>query len=212
MESSIWVYLLGLLAQALFSARVLVQWFKSEKTGKVENPTLFWVLSLAASLIFFAYGSLRKDFPLMLGQILGFYVYIWNLGAKDVWRRFGGWRFPLVTLISLVPAAAFCGLSLSWESISQTLFSNEGIPLWLMVFGSAGQVIFSTRFLYQFIFSSRHGESVLPLGFWLISLIGSVLILTYGIIRLDPVVILAQCFGLASYIRNLVIWKRSSRS
>lgn len=212
MESSIWIYLMGLVAQALFSARVIVQWFKSEKSGKVENPALFWVLSLTASLIFFIYGALRKDFPLMAGQVIGFYVYIWNLGAKGVWRKLGGWRYPLVILIALVPAAAFLAISGSWESISGTLFSNEGIPLWLMVFGLVGQVIFSFRFLYQFIYSSRRGESTLPPGFWIISLAGSSLILAYGIIRLDPVVILAQSFGLASYIRNLMIWRKSSRA
>ena len=53
---NLWIYALGLTAQGLFSARMLVQWLRSEKERKVVNPTLFWALSLAASLLFFLYG------------------------------------------------------------------------------------------------------------------------------------------------------------
>ena len=58
---NLWIYVLGLLAQGLFSARMLVQWIRSEKAHTVVNPTLFWVLSLAGSLLFFLYGWLRQD-------------------------------------------------------------------------------------------------------------------------------------------------------
>ena len=51
----------------------------------------------------------------------------------------------------------------------------------------------------------RHHESLFPAGFWIISLIGSSLILIYGIIRIDPVLILGQSFGLMAYGRNLYI-------
>ena len=43
---NLWIYALGLVAQGLFSARMLVQWIRSEKAHTVVNPTLFWVLSL----------------------------------------------------------------------------------------------------------------------------------------------------------------------
>lgn len=205
------IYGIGLLAQALFSARVLVQWIKSEKAGKVVSPTLFWVLSLTASLLFFIYGWLREDFALMLGQFIGYYVYIWNLSAKGVWKVLGGFRWPIEAVLLLIPPLAAGALFGENGDVLSTLFRNEGIPLWLLLFGSAGQLIFSLRFLYQFFYSSRRGESVLPYGFWLISTAGSILILSYGIIRLDPVVILAQSFGLCSYIRNLVIWKKEHR-
>ncbi|MBQ0122301.1 MAG: lipid-A-disaccharide synthase N-terminal domain-containing protein [Bacteroidales bacterium] len=205
------IYCLGLLAQALFSARILVQWIKSEKAGKVVSPTLFWVLSLVASLLFFIYGWLREDFSLMLGQFIGYYVYIWNLSAKGVWKPMGNPGKVLAAVLLLLPGVAAVSICGNPEAFS-TLFRNEGIPLWLLIFGSAGQIIFSLRFLYQFIYSSRRGESVLPFGFWIISTTGALLILTYGIIRLDPVVILAQSFGLCSYIRNLTIWKKEHRA
>lgn len=206
---NLWLFALGLAAQGLFSARMLVQWIRSEKERKVVNPTLFWILSLAASLLFFLYGWLREDFALMLGQVIGYYVYIWNLQAKGVWGRLGGWRRPLLILLAAVPVAALLRLVLDGPDVIATLFHNDAIPRWLLVFGSAGQVVFSLRFLYQAVYSARRGESLLPAGFWAISLLGAVIILTYGILRRDPVVILAQSFGLVTYIRNLMLLRKT---
>lgn len=206
---NLWIFALGLAAQGLFSARMLVQWLRSEKERKVVNPTLFWILSLAASLLFFLYGWLREDFALMLGQVIGYYVYIWNLQAKGVWGKLGGWRRPLLILLAAVPVAALLRLVLDGPAVVATLFHNDAIPRWLLVFGSAGQVIFSLRFLYQAVYSARRGESLLPAGFWAISLLGAVIILTYGILRRDPVVILAQSFGLVTYIRNLMLLRKT---
>ena len=200
-----WIYALGLLAQGLFSARMLVQWIGSERAHKVVNPTLFWVLSLVASLLFFLYGWLRADFALMLGQIISYLAYVWNLGAKGVWQTLGRWRWPVIVLLLAIPAVVAARVALNWDSVSQTLFHNDAIPRWLLVFGIVGQIIFSLRFVYQTLYSARRGESVLPVGFWIISTLGAVLILIYGIIRHDPVVILAQSFGLITYIRNLML-------
>lgn len=206
---SFWIFALGLVAQGLFSARTLVQWVLSEKARKVVNPTIFWILSLLASLLFFLYGWLREDFALMLGQVIGFYVYIWNLGAKGVWGRLGRWRWLVILILAAVPVAALAGMFANWPAVSATLFHNDAIPRWLLIFGSAGQLIFSLRFLYQALYSARRGESLLPAGFWLISTVGAVIILTYGILRHDPVVILAQSFGLVTYIRNLMLFGKN---
>lgn len=210
MESSWTVYLLGLVAQGLFSARMLVQWIASEKAGKVVSPTLFWILSLIASYIFFIYGWLREDFSLMLGQIIGYCAYIWNIGAKGVWRQIPeAPRITLKTLLVATPILCIGLLLRNPASVAASLFKNEALPMWMIIFGSTGQVIFSFRFLYQAVYSSKRGESILPKGFWLISLAGSIIIFTYGAMRLDPVVLLAQAFGIFTYTRNLIIWKKS---
>lgn len=205
----LWIYALGLAAQGLFSARMLVQWLLSEKQRKVVNPTLFWVISLAASLLFFLYGWLRRDFALMLGQVIGYYAYIWNLGAKGIWGRLGRWRILLVLLLLAVPVVAIGAMAADGHSVTDALFHNEDISRRLLIFGSAGQILFSLRFLYQAVYSARRGASLLPAGFWGISILGSAIILAYGILRRDPVVMLAQSFGLVTYIRNLILWKKS---
>ncbi|MBO4263865.1 MAG: lipid-A-disaccharide synthase N-terminal domain-containing protein [Bacteroidales bacterium] len=207
---NLWLYALGLLAQGLFAARMLVQWIRSEKARRVVNPTVFWLISLVASLLFFLYGWLRADFALMLGQVIGYLSYIWNLGAKGIWEKLGRWHIPVVILLLAVPIAVAVRMSMNWEAVTTALFRNEGIPIWMVVFGSVGQVVFASRFIYQTLYSARRGESMLPLGFWLISTAGTLLILVYGILRRDPVVILSQCCGLVTYLRNLILLRRSN--
>lgn len=72
--------------------------------------------------------------------------------------------------------------------------------------------MFTLRFVYQFIFSHRRHVSVLPRGFWIISLAGSGMIITYGIIRLDAVLIIGQAFGFVTYIRNLILGSGKTQS
>ncbi|MBQ1637115.1 MAG: lipid-A-disaccharide synthase N-terminal domain-containing protein [Bacteroidales bacterium] len=209
MSTSPWIFALGFFAQGLFAARMLVQWLLSEKAGKVINPTVFWVLSLIASLLFFIYGWLRQDFALMLGQVIGYCAYVWNLDAKGVWRPLGAWRPVATSLLLAVPAAAIGIVAAHWPEVREILFHNDAIPRWLLILGVVGQTIFSLRFLYQLFYSASRRESLLPTGFWIISLTGAILILTYGILRRDPVLILAQSFGLVTYIRNLMLIRRN---
>lgn len=208
----LWIFALGLLAQTLFGARTLVQWILSEKQRRVISPTVFWVLSLIASLLFFVYGWLRQDFALMVGQVIGYYAYIWNLHLKGTWHSLGSWRYPVIAALALVPVAAMGGMASDWPAVSATLFHNEAIPRALLVFGTVGQILFSLRFLYQAIYSTRRQASLLPAGFWIISLTGASMILVYGIFREDPVLILSQVLGLVTYTRNLMIWNRSHKA
>jgi lipid-A-disaccharide synthase-like uncharacterized protein len=90
----------------------------------------------------------------------------------------------------------------------ENFLSHPNIPLWLLIFGSMGQIIFTLRFVYQWIYSMRRNESLLPLGFWLISLIGSGIIVIYGMIRLDPILILGQSVGFIAYTRNIILYRK----
>ena len=199
------IFALGFLAQGLFSARMIVQWAISEKHKKVTSPTIYWVLSLIASLLFFIYGWLRQDFAIMLGQVISYYIYMWNLRAKGIWSSMGRIvRYPLLSVLMLLPVAGICFMVFH-ESAVDRLFLNEGIPLWLIVFGSIGQIIFTFRFIYQYLYSRKRGESLLPAGFWIISLAGSAVIVAYAIIRHDWVLIIGQSVGFFTYSRNLYL-------
>ena len=85
------VTLIGFLAQGLFSARMLVQWILSERARRVLSPTLFWVLSVIASILLCLYGWLRSDFAIILGQIFSYYIYLWNLRIKGAMVRVPVW-------------------------------------------------------------------------------------------------------------------------
>lgn len=196
------IFTLGFIAQIFFSLRTLFQWWKSEKSHKVESPSAYWVLSVAGAYIMFVYGVLRDDFSIVLGQFISYYVYLWNLGAKGVWKHLSIFIRGVLLATPLVAA----GLLLeNADELVRNFFQNDNIPFWLVVFGSAGQIIFTLRFVYQYIYSSRRHCSALPTGFWAISLLGSGVIIAYGIFRLDPVLVLGQSFGFVAYIRNLMI-------
>jgi lipid-A-disaccharide synthase-like uncharacterized protein len=79
--------------------------------------------------------------------------------------------------------------------------------LWLAV-GFAGQLLFTSRFLVQWIASERRRQSIVPTAFWWLSLGGSALLLAYALWRRDPVFILGQAFGFVVYTRNLVLIAR----
>ncbi len=75
---------------------------------------------------------------------------------------------------------------------------------WLYV-GFAGQTLFALRFLVQWVVSERKGESVIPIYFWYLSLLGGLILLAYAIFRRDPVFILGQSAGFFVYTRNLML-------
>lgn len=203
MESNNWYFVLGFLAQGLFSARMLVQWVLSEKEKKVVSPTIYWQLSLLASFLFSIYGWLRGDFAIILGQIFSYYIYIWNLNNKNHWKNMH--ILARITII-FTPIIALGFVLYNSEQSVERLFGN--IPLGLLLIGSAGQIIFTFRFIYQWWYSKSRGESLLPAGFWILSIIGSLITISYGIFRKDPVLIIGQGAGFITYARNLWLAKK----
>lgn len=81
----------------------------------------------------------------------------------------------------------------------------------MLVVGFTGQLLFTSRFLIQWLASERAKASVMPVIFWWISIGGGVMLLIYSIWRQDPVFILGQSFGLVVYFRNLVLIAKSRR-
>jgi lipid-A-disaccharide synthase-like uncharacterized protein len=81
----------------------------------------------------------------------------------------------------------------------------------LMLFGFAGQAFFSARFIVQWIVSEAKKKSVIPIAFWYLSLLGGLFLLTYAVLRHDPVFIVGQAAGLIVYVRNLILIYRQRR-
>ncbi|NOU59885.1 lipid-A-disaccharide synthase N-terminal domain-containing protein [Marinifilum caeruleilacunae] len=204
---SVLLYSVGFLAQALFSARLLVQWIKSEKAGKSLSPAIFWQLSILASWLLFLYGLLRNDFAIILGQMIAYTIYIRNLQLQNRWKA-----LPFITRILALatPVIAIASILQNWDMNYALLFKNEEIPFLLLLWGVAGQIIFTFRFVYQWIYSEHKGKSCLPLGFWLISMIGSCMILSYAIYRTDPVLFIGQGFGMIVYARNIILIRKNN--
>lgn len=199
------LYAIGLTAQLFFGARTLFQWVMSERARKSLSPSIYWILSMVASWLFFIYGWMREDFAIILGQVVSYYIYIWNLDSKGIWRKI---PVELRVLLAGTPPAAIVLASGDAATFITTFLQNESVPIWLLIFGTAGQLIFTLRFVYQLIYSYRKRESLLPLGFWIISVSGSAVIIAYGIIRRDPILLLGQVPGIITYLRNIALHKK----
>ena len=119
------VFGVGMVGQVLFAARMFVQWFHSEKAGRPLSPVLFWQLSLLGRIVFFAYGLLRKDFAIVLGQLLTYFIYIRNLHLKRQWLTVT----PLFRwVVYLVPVASLAYLLSSAPGNLADILGNAAIP------------------------------------------------------------------------------------
>ena len=81
---------------------------------------------------------------------------------------------------------------------------------WLII-GFTGQALFTARFLVQWIVSERKRDSVVPVAFWWLSLLGGLTLLSYASYRQDPVIIVGQGMGLVVYARNLMLVGKAKR-
>ena len=89
--------------------------------------------------------------------------------------------------------------------------SLSNIEIIFLLIGFVGQGLFASRFIVQWIYSEKKGESYIPLVFWYLSIFGGMGLLTYAIFRKDPVIIVGQLFGIFIYLRNLIlIYKKSN--
>lgn len=193
---------LGFLAQILFFMRTIAQWFKSEQEGEVISPVIYWQLSLLGSVLMLTYGILRNDFAIVVGQFVVYLVYIRNLQLKNAWKNMH-WIFRGLAVV--IPLGYLGWLIFGDTHNFSSILKNKDVSLFLMIWGTAGQIIFTSRFIYQWIYSENRKDSLLPLGFWIISTAGSLMIFIYSIPRMDPVLFAAHSLGFFIYARNILL-------
>ena len=167
---------------------------------------MFWYLSLAGALIFMLYGMVREDPVIIGGQFLSYFIYTRNLQLK------GAWTFPtlikavLLALPFLVTTMYFLNTDRSGAFILD-VFTNP-----VMLIGSVGQLALNLRFVYQWYYSEKRQSSILPVGFWQISVWASVLVIIYSLFHpvhnIDVVLLISQTMGIVVYARNLWIYKK----
>ena len=96
-----------------------------------------------------------------------------------------------------------------WLTFDNKLLGIEW-HFWKAV-GWIGNVVFFSRFFVQWWVTEKNKQVLVPNAFWWLSLIGSLLLLAYGLHRRDSVFIFAYAFTWIPYIRNLVISYRTAR-
>ncbi len=74
-----WWVLLGVVAQALFTMRFVVQWVASERVKRSVVPMTFWWFSIGGGTLLLIYALYRRDPVFIIGQGFGLFVYLRNL-------------------------------------------------------------------------------------------------------------------------------------
>ena len=85
------------------------------------------------------------------------------------------------------------------------------ILIYWQIVGFVGQGVFTARFLVQWLASEKQRDSVVPVAFWWLSILGGMNLLIYAIHRKDPVFIVGQSLGMVVYIRNLMLVGKKKR-
>lgn len=201
MDSPFWVYLIGLAGMGVYGLRILIQWYMSEKSHRVESPGIYWILSSAGAILLYIYGWLRKDFSILFGESIGYYIYMWNISILGLYKKVP--KF-LIVLQALFPVVIIGLIVKDFPQFNAQFLENSQVPPWLLLYGVLGQFVYEIRSLYQLIYSVKRQESILPLGHWILAVIGSLMIISYGIIRHDWVLVIGQ-FSIVFSIRNLMI-------
>lgn len=202
MDSPLWVYVLGLVGMAVYGSRILIQWYISEKSKQVESPGIYWVLSSLGAILLYVYGWLRKDFSILFGESVSYYIYMWNISIMGLYKN-----VPkiVVWLQGLFPVVILALIVRDFPAFTANFLTSDEVPLGLLLFGVAGQFTYEIRSVYQLVYSYRRKESILPLGHWVLAVVGSVMIITYGVIRHDWVLVIGQ-FAVVFSIRNIMIY------
>ena len=81
-QFDVWIAI-GFFAQAMFTARFLIQWIASERAGRSVVPVAFWFFSIAGGGILFIYALARQDPVFIAGQGAGILIY-----ARNLWLIF----------------------------------------------------------------------------------------------------------------------------
>jgi len=74
-----------------------------------------------------------------------------------------------------------------------------------VVLGYIAQIMFTMRFVVQWIASERAGKMVMPIAFWFFSMGGGLMTLVYGIVKREPVIIVGQGLSTIIYVRNIML-------
>ena len=201
MTSPLWVYAIGFVGMALYGVRLFVQWYMSAKAHKVVSPGIYWVMSSIGAVVLYLYGWLRKDFSIIFGESIGYYIYMWNISILGLYKKVP--KF-LIVLQALFPVVIIGLIVKDFPQFNAQFLENSQVPPWLLLYGVLGQFVYEIRSLYQLIYSVKRQESILPLGHWILAVIGSAMTLPYCPFRPDLVPAIAH-FSLFFAIRNLML-------
>lgn len=217
------LYHLGFCGQILYLLRFAIQWIASEKQKKSVVPLSFWTVSFLASAIMIIHYLLQAHLPLSSLQLIGCYIAArnWSLMRKAPKKPLARYwlhhfvRLGSGLLLLIVIFALARHLQGSTEKMSDLAFwitspnpsSNPPALSWQMhLFGMVGAMCLAVRFWIQWALAEGKGASAeLGAYFWVLSLVGSIIVLFYSWQMNDEVTAFGPLIGLVMYSRNLML-------
>lgn len=82
---------------------------------------------------------------------------------------------------------------------------------WWTLWGLLSQGMFFGSFVVQWWKSEKKGKSVLPVEFWYLRMVGSLMLLIYVLARQDLVFLISLLLQMGIYIRNIILTKNESK-
>ncbi len=204
--ASPYVEAVGWIGNVAYFSRFLVQWIASERAKRIVTPQVFWWLSLFGAIMLVSYSIAIGD-PIMLAG----YSITTSIYARNVWIARHGTR---ASRLGALPAALL-GLAvavvLTWIETSKAGEGGPAVARAWQLFGGVGMAIWTSRFLLQWWYAERHGDTGLRESFWWLSLVGNVMLLAYTVQLGNVVYIAGFVPGPIVQVRNLIIARRSAR-
>lgn len=213
------LYPLGFLSAVAFGARVLWQWVASEIKGESVVPRQFWTITIFANFLAFLHSIIQYQYHVALITTCNGILAWRNLNLmKPVSKQISFIATVTILLLGVTITTLLFALQGgdSWFRIPiQTVFAGgpQHIPeIWHYI-GFFGIILFSSRFWIQWWSSECHKKSVLNAPFWLVSLAGGFISVSYFFYIHDLVNGIGPLLGTIPYMRNLMlIYKTNSRS
>jgi len=195
---------IGWVGQACFFSRFFFQWIASERAKRSIVPEVFWHLSIAGSALLAVYAWLGPHNVVFLAtEVFTFVVSVRNL---VILKCPGAGLRPFPLALAALGIAGGTAWALLHDPQMERMLAAEDAG-WLTL-GVTAQLIWSSRFILQWTIAERRGKAELTPAFFVTSLAGSVLLLTYALHIGDAVLVAGQVPGPLIYGRNLVLHAR----
>lgn len=211
-------YPLGLLPSIFFTLRLLLQWARSEKLGRSYVDATFWKLSLVGNVTLLCHYILQVHYPFALLQVANAVIAWRNLDLLRPEHRYSTrttlclflFGFFAVTAMFLIQSYFLIGET-DWVRTPTKLLdtTRQYHHFFWHALGALGGTLFASRFWVQWWQAELHQQSELNSAFWWLSIVGSVVTLSYALRIGDTVSILYQAFGFIPYIRNLILIRKN---
>ena len=101
-----------------------------------------------------------------------------------------------------------------WDWIAgsvQNAIVQIKVDPWWEATAFVGEAVFGGRFVLQWLVSEYKKKSHVPVAFWYMSVVGSLILLAYCIHIEKPVLILAFTLQIGIYVRNLCLIAKSRK-